>query len=172
MTLGVELYLPNRKTLQDLYVPKETELAQGDPRLQVFDFGGPADALGGVNPFETREQSWTFDRTMIIWGLTGSMNNKAAPGAVVAAGFRFQVRQAHDHIEKLWFNKHQISANILGTGSLPALLRKTHLVPAGNTVTVEVKSLVTPTPGNITRIQVCLIGVLVPDDSPLLAMTA
>ena len=171
-SLAVELYLPNRKTLQDLYVPSESELPQGDPRLQVFDFGGPADVLAGVNPFETREQSWTFDKSMVVWGLTASMNNRAAPGAVVAAGFRFQVRHLHGQIERLWFNKHQISANVLGTGQLPALLRKTHLVPAGDTITVEVKSLVTPTQGNVTRIQVCLVGVIVPDDSPLLAMPA
>ena len=168
-SLGVELYLPNRKTLQDLYVPQESELPAGDPRMQVFDFGGPADVLGGVNPFETREQSWTFDKTMIVWGLTGSMNNRAAPGAVVAAGFRFQVKQAHGQVQKEWFNKHQIQQNILGTAALPFLLRKTHLVPAGDTLTVEVKSLVTPALGNVTRIQVCLVGVIVPDDSPLLA---
>jgi hypothetical protein len=165
---AVELYLPNRKTLQELYVPGENELPAGDFRMQVFDFGGPADVLGGVNPFETREQSWTFDSTMVVWGLTGSMNNRAAPGAVVAAGFRFQIRQAHNHIEKLWFNKHQIQQNVLGTASLPFLLRKSHLVTAGDTVTVEVKSLVTPANGNVTRIQVCLVGVIVPPDSPLL----
>jgi hypothetical protein len=167
-TAGVELYLPNRKTLQELYVPSELELPHGDPRLQVFDFGGPADVLGGVNPFETREQSWTFDKTLVVWAMTGSMNNRASPGAVVAAGFRFQIRQLHGQVEKLWFNKHQISANVLGSGALPALLRKTHLVPAGDTLTVEVKSLVTPTQGNVTRIQACLIGVIVPDDSLLL----
>jgi hypothetical protein len=100
--------------------------------------------------------------------MTGSMNNNAAPGAVVAAGFRLQIRQLHEQIEKLWFNKHQISANVLGTGSLPFLLRKTHIVPAGDTLTVEVKSLVTPAQANVTRIQVCLVGVIVPDDSPLL----
>jgi hypothetical protein len=166
---AVELYLPNRKTLQELYVPGESELPQGDFRMQVFDFGGPADVLAGVNPFETREQSWTFDNTMIVWGLTGSMNNRAAPGAVVPFGFRSQVRQLHEHIEKQWFNKHQIQQNVLGTASLPFLLRKTHLVTAGDTVTVEVKSLVTPAQGNITRIQVCMVGVIVPNDSPLLA---
>jgi hypothetical protein len=169
---GVELYLPNRKTLQDLYVPGESELPQGDFRMQVFDFGGPADVLAGVNPFETREQSWTFDSTMVVWGLTGSMNNRAAPGAVVASGFRFQIRQLHSQIEKLWFNKHQIQQNILGTSALPFLLRKSHLVTAGDTVTVEVKSLVTPAQGNVTRIQVCLVGVIVPNDSPLLAAAA
>lgn len=160
-SLAVELYLPNRKTLQDLYVPGESELPEGDARMQVFNYAP-------VNPLETQEQSWTFDKSMIVWGLTGSMNNNAAPGAAVAAGFRLQIRQAHGHIEKTWFNKHQISQNILGTGTLPMLLRRTHLVPAGDTVTIEIKSLVTAAQANITRVQVCLIGVIVPDDSPLL----
>lgn len=160
-SLGVELYLPNRKALQDLYVPAETELPAGDPRYQVFNYAP-------VNPLETQEQSWTFDKTMVVWGLVGSMNNNAAPGAAVAAGFRFQIRQAHGQIEKTWFNKHQISQNVLGTGALPTLLRRTHLVPAGDTVTIEIKSLVTAVQANVTRVQVCLIGVLVGDDSPLL----
>ena len=39
----------------------------------------------------------------------------------------------------------------------------------GDAITVEVKSLVTPAVGPaLTRIQLCLVGVLVPDDSPLL----
>jgi hypothetical protein len=162
LSLGVELYLPNRKTLQDLYVPNESELPHGDPRLQVFNFAP-------VNPLETQEQNWVFDQSMIVWGLTSSMNNNGAPGAVVAAGFRFQVLQGHGQIQRPWFNKHQIQQNVLGTASLPFLLRKTHLVHAGDSITVEVKSLVTAAQANITRIQVCLIGVIVPDDSPLLA---
>ena len=159
--LGVELYLPNRKTLQDLYVPRESELPQGDTRMQVFNFAP-------VNPLETQEQTWVFDKSMVIWGLTASMNNNAAPGAVVAAGFRFQVLQGHGQIQRPWFNKHQIQQNIAGSGALPFLLRKTHLVTAGDSITVEVKSLVTAVQANITRIQLCLIGVIVPDDSLLL----
>lgn len=159
---GAELYLPNRKTLQDLYVPNESELPAGDPRLQVFNFAP-------VNPFETQEQSWIFDQSMVIWGITGSMNNNAAPGAVVAAGFRFQVLQGHGQVQRQWFNKHQIQQNVIGTAALPFLLRKTQFVAAGDSVTVEVKSLVTPAQANVTRIQVCLIGVIVPQDSPLLA---
>jgi hypothetical protein len=157
---GVELYLPNRKTLQDLYVPGENELPPGDFRLQAFTFAP-------VAILETQEQSWTFDQSMIVWGLTGSMNNFAAPGAVNAAGFRLQVRHAHGTIERPWFNKHQLSANVLGTGALPMLLRKTHIVPAGDTVTVEVKSLA-GVGTNPTRIQVCLLGVIVPEGSVLL----
>jgi hypothetical protein len=159
--LGVELYLPNRKTLQDLYVPRESELPQGDPRMQVFNFAP-------VNPLETQEQTWVFDKSMVIWGLTSSMNNNAAPGAAVAAGFRFQVLQGHGQIQRAWFNKHQLSQNVMGSGALPFLLRRTHLVPAGDSITVEIKSLVTAAQANITRIQVCLIGVIVPDDSLLL----
>jgi hypothetical protein len=161
LSLGVELYLPNRKTLQDLYVPRESELPQGDPRMQVFNFAP-------VNPWETQEQNWVFDKSMVIWGLTASMNNNAGPGAAVAAGFRFQVLQGHGQIQRPWFNKHQIQQNVVGSGALPFLLRKTHLVTAGDSITVEVKSLVTAAQGNITRIQVCLIGVLVPEDSLLL----
>jgi hypothetical protein len=159
---GAELYLPNRKTLQDLYVPNESELPHGDPRLQVFNFAP-------VNPLETQEQSWIFDQSMVIWGITGSMNNNAAPGAVVALGFRFQVLQGHGQVQRQWFNKHQIQQNVIGTAALPFLLRKTQFVAAGDSVTVEVKSLVTPAQGNITRIQVCLVGVIVPQDSPLLS---
>jgi hypothetical protein len=159
---GAELYLPNRKTLQDLYVPNESELPHGDPRLQVFNFAP-------VNPLETQEQSWIFDQSMVIWGITGSMNNNAAPGAVVAAGFRFQVLQGHGQVQRQWFNKHQIQQNVIGTAALPFLLRKTQFVAAGDSVTVEIKSLVTPAQANVTRIQVCLVGVIVPQDSPLLA---
>jgi hypothetical protein len=159
---GAELYLPNRKTLQELYVPNESELPHGDPRLQVFNFAP-------VNPLETQEQSWIFDQSMVIWGITGSMNNNAAPGAVVAAGFRFQVLQGHGQVQRQWFNKHQIQQNVIGTAALPFLLRKTQFVAAGDSVTVEIKSLVTPAQANVTRIQVCLVGVIVPQDSPLLA---
>lgn len=158
---GVELYLPNRKTLQDLYVPNESELPHGDPRMQVFNFAP-------VNPLETQEQSWVFDKSMLVWGLTASMNNNAAPGAVVAAGFRFQVLHAHGQVQRPWFNKHQIQQNVAGTAALPFLLRKTYPVAAGDAITVEVKSLVTAAQANITRIQLCLVGVIVPDDSPLL----
>jgi hypothetical protein len=158
---GAELYLPNRKSLQDLYVPNESELPAGEPRLQVFNFAP-------VNPLETQEQSWIFDQAMIIWGITASMNNNAAPGAVVAAGFRFQVLQSHGQVQRQWFNKHQIQQNVAGTAQLPFLLRKTHFVAAGDSITVEVKSLVTPAQANVTRIQLCLIGVVVPEDSHLL----
>jgi hypothetical protein len=159
---AAELYLPNRKTLQDLYVPNESELPHGDPRLQVFNFAP-------VNPLETQEQSWIFDQSMVIWGITGSMNNNAAPGAVVAFGFRFQVLQGHGQVQRQWFNKHQIQQNVIGTAALPFLLRKTQFVAAGDSVTVEVKSLVTPAQANVTRIQVCLVGVIVPQDSLLLS---
>jgi hypothetical protein len=159
---GVELYLPNRKTLQDLFVPNESELPAGDPRMQVFNFQP-------VNPLETQEQTWVFDKSMIVWGITATMNNNAAPGAVVAAGFRFQILQGHGQVQRPWFNKHQIQQNAAGTASLPFLLRKTHPIAAGDAITVEVKSLVTPAAGPaLTRIQLCIIGVLVPDDSPLL----
>lgn len=168
--LAIELYLPNRKTLQDLYIPRESELAHGDPRCQVFDFGGPNDGQGGVNPFETRESSWVFDRAMMVWGLTGTMVLRANPGTVVAAGFRFQILQASSardpatgqakNIQRPWFNKHQVQQNILGTGGLPFLLRQTQLCDAGDALTVEVKSLVTAVAGQVTRIQICLFGVV------------
>ncbi|MBZ5523569.1 MAG: hypothetical protein LAP21_15150 [Acidobacteriia bacterium] len=160
----VELYLPNRKTLQDLFVPPESELANGEPRCQVFNF--PL-----VNPLETQEQAWTFDRTMLVWAMTGTMVNSVAPGAVVAAGFRFQILQTHRNpangltTRRPWFNKHQLQSNILGTGSLPTLLRKTHPIDAGDTVTMEVKSMVLPpAAATICRIQICLFGVIVPDE--------
>lgn len=157
---GVELFLPNRKTLQKLFVPPESELAGGDLRLHVFNFAP-------VNPLETQEQSWVFDNAMLVWGLVGSVNNNAAPGAAVAAGFRFQIYQAHG-MRRPWFNKHQIQQNVLGTGQLPFLLRKTQLVYAGDQVTVEIKSLVTAGQANITRVQVCLLGVIILPGSPLL----
>jgi hypothetical protein len=170
MNLGIELFLPNRKTLQDLYVPLESELAGGDARCQVFDFGYPNDPQGGVNPFDTRERVWVFDRDMIVWGLTGTMVLNAAPGTVVAAGFRFQIFQKSTvkdpstgqpkSVTRSWFNKHQIQQNVLGTGGLPFLLRKTQLCAAGDAITVEVKSLVTAAAGQVTRIQVCLFGVV------------
>jgi hypothetical protein len=158
---GVELFLPNRKTLQHLFVPPESELAQGDLRLHVYNFAP-------VNPLETQEQSWVFDNPLLVWGLVGSMNNNAAPGAAVAAGFRFQIYQAHG-MRRAWFNKHQIQQNVLGTAQLPFLLRSTQLISAGDQVTVEIKSLVTAAQGNITRVQVCLLGVIVPAGSPLLS---
>jgi hypothetical protein len=153
LSRSVELYLPNRKTLQDLFVPQETELAEGDPRMQVFNFAQ-------VNPFETQEQVWVFDRPMLVWGMVGSMNAAAAPGAAVASGFRFQILHVHDKTQRVWFNKHQLSQNVLGTAALPFLLRRTQLVDAGDAITVEVRSLVTPAIGTITRVQVCLLGVL------------
>ncbi|MBZ5522260.1 MAG: hypothetical protein LAP21_08460 [Acidobacteriia bacterium] len=161
MLASIELYLPNRKTLQDLYVAPESELPKGDPRCQVFNFAP-------VNPLETQEQAWSFDRSMLVWGLTGSMNDNAAPGAAVAAGFRFQILQSHNGVRRMWFNKHQIQQNVLGSGATPFLLRRTHPIALGDTLTVEVKSLVTAAQANVTRMQVCLFGVIVPDDSPLL----
>ncbi len=152
MTQGVELYLPNRKTLQDLYVPRESELADGETRVQVFNFAP-------VNPLEVQEQAWIFDKPLLVWGLVGSMNNNAAPGAVVAAGFRFQIYQAHLGKRRNWFNKPQISQNVLGSAALPFLLRQTQLIEAGDEVTVEIRSLVTAAQANITRVQVCLFGV-------------
>ncbi len=161
---GIELYLPNRKTLQDLYVPSEIELPKGDPRCQVFDFGGPGDPQAGINPFETRERVWVFDRAMLIWAITGTMVLSAAPGTVVAAGFRFQIFQAtptkNGVAQRAWFNKHQVQQNLAGTGQLPLLLRKTQPVAAGDAITIEVRSLVTPAAGQVTRIQLCLFGVL------------
>lgn len=159
---GIELFLPNRKTLQRLYVPPESELADGSLRLQVFNFAP-------VNPLETQDQSWVFQDSMLVWGLVGSMNNNAAPGAAVAAGFRFQIYQTHGATRFPWFNKHQISQNVLGTGRLPFLLRKSQLVSAGDHITVEIKSLVTAAQANITRVQVCLLGVILPAGSPLVS---
>ncbi len=158
-TRGTELYLPNRKTLQDLYVPPEIEIPEGDARCQVFDFGGPLDMLGGVQPLEVREQVWVFDRSMIVWGLCGTMVNAVAPGAVNPAQFQVQIFQSHKGNQWTWFNKHQMQNNVLGGAGLPFLLRSTHPVDVGDAVTVEVKSMVGSGGAN-TRIQVCLFGVV------------
>ncbi len=88
----------------------------------------------------------------------------APAGTVLADGFRFQIFQAtptpNGVVQRAWFNKHQVAANIAGSGSLPFLLRKTQPVAAGDAVTVEARSLVTPAHASIARIQVCLFGVL------------
>ena len=158
-----ELYLPNRKTLQALYVPPEIELPKGDARCQVYDYQN-------VNPTAVAELSWTFDRPTVIWGITGMIAQQAAPGALLANGFRFQVAQTHidsttgEVTTFNWFNKHQVSQNIAGTGALPFLLRQPMIVGAGDALQVEVKSLVPPTTGlnagTIARIQLCLFGVI------------
>jgi hypothetical protein len=150
--VSVELYLPNRKTLQDLYVPSEVELPEGDARCQVFNFAP-------VNPFEVQEVSWVADKPLVVWGLNGTMNNFTPPGAAVAAGFRVAIFQTHGKTKWAWMNKHQINANILGQQGLPFLLRSPQLVGKGDSLIVEIKSLVTAVQGNITRVQVAFFGV-------------
>lgn len=156
ITTGVELYLPSRKTLQDLFVPSENDLAEGVSRCQVFNFTP-------VNPFQTLNQVWVADRPLLVTQLAGTMVQSTPPGPVIAAGFRLQINQTREKIQRQWFQKPQIAGNVLGSGGLPFLLRNPQLIATGDIITITVSSLVAglgaPAPNQIATIQVCLFGV-------------
>ncbi len=155
-TIGVELFLPSRKTLQDLFVPSENDLAEGVSRCQVFNFSP-------VNPFQTVNSIWVADRPLLVTTLSGTMVRSTAPGTTLAAGFRVQILQTREKIQRKWFQKPQIAGNVLGGAGLPFLLRNPQLIAAGDIMTVTVSSLVVglgaPTAAQIATIQVCLFGV-------------
>lgn len=146
-------FITQRHTLQDLYIPPEWKIPPGDTTWQVFFF--PL-----VNPLEVQEQTWAFERPFVAHTLTGVIAD-IGNGVVDAAGFRLQMVHAiaGGPLRRI-FNKHQLAANVAGTGTLPFTFPEPYAFAKGDKLMVEVKSLV-GAGGLQTSIWVNLLGVAI-----------
>lgn len=134
-------FLPNRKLLTGLYLPRPEQIPAGELRCLVFDF--PA-----VAAMEVQEQSILLDEPFVIWATTGFSDQ--------AAGFRLQLYHDHQGKQRAWFNKPGIASNVVGNGQRPAILKETYPIDAGDSLLAEVRSLAAAQ----ARMQIALYGVV------------
>jgi hypothetical protein len=109
------------------FMPRPVQLPPCEPKLIVFDFPNLA-ALG------VGKQAIGFSTDTLIWAVTA-----VATGA--PAAFCAQVYHDHKHGQRRWYNTHQLGSNVFGTAQQPTLMKSTQLVEAGDTLTMELKSL-------------------------------
>jgi hypothetical protein len=133
-------FLPNRKDLTGLYLPRAIEVPRGEPKALVFLFDN-------VPAFATDERSLAVSRPVVLWGMTANDSQ--------AAGFRVQIFHQYAGGKRQVYAKHQPQALALGTAQRPTVLKSGYLIDAQENLTVEVKNLANAA----ARIEVVLFGV-------------
>lgn len=136
--LGPQLYLPNRKGLSRLYLPKEP-VPPGVSRCIANTFSLAAR--------ETQQWTWTAQSALLLLTITGYDPD--------AAGFQVQFTHSFPGGSKRLSNKQLPAALLIGTAGTWSL-RRPYLVDAGDSLKVEVKNL---SAAAVPFLQVALFGV-------------
>lgn len=125
----MRLFLPNRKTLSDAYLPPASHVPDGKLKLLVFSFlNVPARVVV--------EQALSVPKDCILYASVGLTDDAAGLDAV-----KVQALQAHGNNVQSFFLKHIIGSSAFGTAQRPMFAKDTRLLAAGDSLTLEVKNL-------------------------------
>lgn len=136
---GPALYLPNRKELTPLFVPREP-VPNGVSRCIANSFSLAAR--------ETQQWTWTSQSPLLLLTLTAYDPDPA--------GFQVQLTHTFAGGSRRLSNKQLPSGLLIGTAAGPWHLRRPYLVDAGDSLKVEVKNL---SANAVPLLQVALFGV-------------
>lgn len=142
------LWMPNEKVLTGLDLPVPGDVPRrGTPKAIVFDLATPA---ANIPVLGTNDMSYAFESAFVLLALTAV--SLTALGAFV--DFRIQI--THDHNaqgkQRTLFQKHASAQNVLGTAQNPCWIKRPYFFAAGDSATVEVRSLSAAAAMNINQV--------------------
>jgi hypothetical protein len=140
----IEMYWPPRVLRGRIYMPDFDVIPDQPLRFFCYPFNFTLSAQ------QTFQQTVTIGHRFYWWGLTGSSD------LVQLAPLGFRVR-IHDARTRQPFQTSSLEfQNYLGTGQLPAMMRRPHVIPFQRPINVQVENEALIT----NHVQVVMIGAI------------